>query len=204
MRTLQTITKTLSNSRGTALRTITTRTGGTAHIDTPRACQNASSHGTYQPATSANTPLDLFSNQGMYCTNWSSRFDSPPANGPYAQGLTRSVYSTQIYHGQACPPTRRGLHMEHVTNPGLGPATGLGTGVNISAQMFGFEIRPNATESEAYVVADRSEVDPLPPELHHTIRLGAGEAAPRPTESEEDVLADRGSWEDPLMAKRVC
>jgi hypothetical protein len=65
--------------------------------------------------------------------------------------------------------------------------------------MFGSEVKGNPTESEADVAADRSDVDPLPPELHHTICLGAGEAAPRPTESEEDVAADRGgAGEDPL------
>ncbi|KAK1763948.1 hypothetical protein QBC33DRAFT_548400 [Phialemonium atrogriseum] len=57
--------------------------------------------------------------------------------------------------------------------------------------------RRSPTESEEDVVADRSDDDPLPPGAHHTIRLPAGEAAPRPTESEEDVAADR-SEDNPL------
>ncbi|KAK4129801.1 hypothetical protein N657DRAFT_677369 [Parathielavia appendiculata] len=197
MRAIRSITNTLP--RATALRIFTT--GPTT--DTPPASHNVLPHGTYQPAISAYTPIDLQSNRGVFSPNRSSHIDATGA----LNGNNTHSFSTQIYQGQACPSTRRGLHMDHLRtpttqNPGLGPATGLGTGVNISAQMFGFEIRPNATESEAYVVADRSEVDPLPPELHHTIRLGAGEAAPRPTESEEDVFADRGGWEDPLMEKR--
>lgn len=56
-----------------------------------------------------------------------------------------------------------------------------------------------ATESEADVVADRSDEDPLPASKHHTIRLPPGEAAPNPTESEADVAADR-SEDDPLAS----
>jgi hypothetical protein len=63
---------------------------------------------------------------------------------------------------------------------GPGPATGAGTGVFISAQMFGTEVKGNPTESEAYVAADRCEADPLPPELHHRVRP-SGEAGMRPT-----------------------
>lgn len=64
---------------------------------------------------------------------------------------------------------------------------------------FGEEVKGNPTESEADVAADRSDLDPLPPGLHHTIRMGPGEAAPHPTESEEDVAADLGrAGEDPL------
>ncbi|KAK3335183.1 hypothetical protein B0T19DRAFT_395068 [Cercophora scortea] len=59
------------------------------------------------------------------------------------------------------------------------------------------EVHVNPTESEEDVVADRSDEDPLPPGAHKTIRLPAGDAAPKPTEAEEDVTADR-SEEDPL------
>ena len=57
--------------------------------------------------------------------------------------------------------------------------------------------QPQPTESEEDVDADRSDDDPLPPGLHHQIKLPAGEAGPKPTESEEDVNADR-STDDPL------
>ncbi|KAK3341912.1 hypothetical protein B0T25DRAFT_559595 [Lasiosphaeria hispida] len=64
------------------------------------------------------------------------------------------------------------------------------------------EVKGNPTESEADVWADRTDDDPLPPELHHTIQLPAGEAVPGPTDSEQEVQADR-SEEDPLPRKKV-
>jgi len=63
------------------------------------------------------------------------------------------------------------------------------------------EVKGNPTESEADVAADRSDEDPLPPEMHHTIRLPAGEAAAKPTDSEERVAADR-SMVDPLHLRK--
>jgi hypothetical protein len=203
MRALQRITNTLP--RATALRTVATRA---TTIDTLRARRKTSPQSANQPAISASNPLDLPSNQGVYGADWSSHFDTTNSKLTQDDRSTRSFYSTQIYHGQSCPlpSSQRSLHSDQViastTNPGPGPATGLGTGVSISAQMFGAEVKGNPTESEADVAADRSDLDPLPPELHHTIRLGAGEAAPRPTESEEDVVADRGGFEmDPLGKK---
>ncbi|KAK3329163.1 hypothetical protein B0H66DRAFT_540354 [Apodospora peruviana] len=59
------------------------------------------------------------------------------------------------------------------------------------------EIHENPTPSEERVVADRSDDDPLAPELHRVIELEAGEAAAKPTPSEEDVHADKYE-EDPL------
>ncbi len=63
------------------------------------------------------------------------------------------------------------------------------------------EVKGNPTESEADVAADRSDDDPLPPGLHHTIQMPPGEAAPKPTDSEERVTADR-SEEDPLGKRK--
>ncbi|KAK0732004.1 hypothetical protein B0H67DRAFT_640316 [Lasiosphaeris hirsuta] len=63
------------------------------------------------------------------------------------------------------------------------------------------EVKGNPTESEADVWADRTDDDPLPPELHHTIQLPAGDAVPGPTDSEQEVQADR-SEEDPLPRKK--
>ncbi|KAH6651336.1 hypothetical protein F5144DRAFT_589576 [Chaetomium tenue] len=149
------------------------------------------------------------SNQGLFGTDWSSHFTRPD-DPPHRDHHTRaSSNTTQIYHGQARPSNRRGIHsvgqdrVAPTSNPYPvpGPATGAGTGVFVSAQMFGTEVKGNPTESEADVAADRSDYDPLPPGLHHTIRLGAGDAAPLPTESEADVAADRGgAGADPLWA----
>lgn len=123
---------------------------------------------------------------GALGQDWSHYWESPPSRQQQAWAWgavderSRSFYSTQIYHGQ--PPGN----------------TGAGTGVLISAQMFGAEVKGNPTESEADVAADRSDEDPLPPGMHHTIRLPAGDAGGKPTESEEDVAADR-SGVDPLL-----
>jgi hypothetical protein len=67
------------------------------------------------------------------------------------------------------------------------------------AMSFGSEVKGNPTESEADVAADRCDDDPLPPGMHQTIRMPAGEAAVygHPTDSEERVAADRAA-EDPL------
>lgn len=110
-----------------------------------------------------------------------ARWEGPGRHQPWAAAdeRVRTFYSTQIYHGQG---------------PG---GTGAGTGVLISAQMFGTEVKGNPTESEADVAADRSDEDPLPQGMHHTIRLPVGDAGGKPTESEEDVAADRGEV-DPL------
>lgn len=62
------------------------------------------------------------------------------------------------------------------------------------------EVKGNPTESEAYVAADRSDEDPLPPEKRHTIQMPAGEAGPKPTESEENVRADH--IKDDLSTKK--
>ncbi|KAK4239278.1 hypothetical protein C8A03DRAFT_32616 [Achaetomium macrosporum] len=85
-------------------------------------------------------------------------------------------YGTQIQHGQ--DSSKISGHLSPGYGPG--PATGAGTGVFISAQMFGTEVKGNPTESEADVAADRCDADPLPPELHHRAR-SSGEAGPRPT-----------------------
>ncbi|EAQ93824.1 predicted protein [Chaetomium globosum CBS 148.51] len=167
------------------------------------------------------------SNPGLFGTDWSSHFTRPDDPQHRDHHTRASSNSTQIYHGQARPSHRRGIHsvgQDRVTTtptppghiapnpspyPNSGPATGAGTGVFVSAQMFGTEVKGNPTESEADVAADRSDLDPLPPGLHHTIRLGAGDAAPLPTESEADVVADRGAADadaEPLWAgekKRV-
>ncbi|KAK4038999.1 hypothetical protein C8A01DRAFT_16973 [Parachaetomium inaequale] len=209
MRTLQRITAAFP--KATTLRTIATRT---TTIDTLRRRTSPSHPTKTPPATSSTTPLDLPSNQGVFGTDWRSHFDASDQQHPVDDRL-RAFYSTQIYHGQARPSNRRGIHsagqdrVVSATSPPPpnmnatgGPATGAGTGVLVSAQMFGTEVKGNPTESEADVAADRSDDDPLPPGLHHTIRLGAGDAAPRPTESEEDVVADRGGVDaDPLWGK---
>jgi hypothetical protein len=155
----------------------------------------------------------------VFGIDWRSHFDTSDQKQQHPvvdDRTTRAFHSTQIYHGQARPSNRRGMHSAGGSQDRLsassppppnmsstgGPATGAGTGVLISAQMFGTEVKGNPTESEADVAADRSDEDPLPPGLHHTIRLGAGDAAPRPTESEEDVAADRGGvGADPLWGK---
>jgi hypothetical protein len=168
-------------------------------------------------AASATNPINQPTNQGVFGTDWSSHFAHPDDLQHRDHRARASSYSTQIYHGQARPSDKRGIHsvgQDRVTAPpppspghhasgghGVGPATGSGTGVLVSAQMFGTEVKGNPTESEADVAADRSDEDPLPPGLHHTIRLGAGDAAPLPTESEADVVADRGGADaDPLWA----
>jgi len=213
MRALQRVSTALP--RATALRTIATRP--TTTTDTLHANRKASAN--TQPndptATSTTTPLDFPSNQGVYGADWSSHFTACGNHQhQHPDHRTRAAFhSTQIYHGQARPSNRCGIHSSSTvqgstaplhtgtgTGPGPGPATGAGTGVLISAQMFGTEVKGNPTESEADVAADRSDDDPLPPHLHRTIRLGAGDAAPRMTESEEDVVADRGTGgEDPLV-----
>ncbi|KAL2150961.1 hypothetical protein VTH82DRAFT_6059 [Thermothelomyces myriococcoides] len=189
-------------------------------ISTLRAEQKTSGNQQWasSPATSATTPPDLSRNRGVYGayrTSHHAAFSEGHGILQQADGCTRALYTTQIYHGQARPHSRRGMHHQHQPTPAAsseatttsgpsggsikGPMTGFGTGVGISAQMFGSAVKGNPTESEAYVAADRAEEDPLPAGLHHTIRLGAGDAAPRPTESEEDVVADRGAaGEDPL------
>ncbi|KAK1752715.1 hypothetical protein QBC47DRAFT_405030 [Echria macrotheca] len=72
-------------------------------------------------------------------------------------------------------------------------------GFRVAMMVFGSEVKGNPTESEADVAADRCEDDPLPPVMHRTIQMPAGEAAAygRPTDSEERVAADRAA-EDPL------
>ncbi|KAL2167287.1 hypothetical protein VTG60DRAFT_1446 [Thermothelomyces hinnuleus] len=227
MRGLQRTTGALPRATPALLRTCATRHSRT--INTLHAQQKTS--GDHQranaPATSATTPLDLSRNQGVYGAYWSSHFTASSESHSLLQQAddrARALYTTQIYHGQARPPSRRGIH--HHSAPAAsssqadgssgvastsssnssssssstrGPATGAGTGGSISAQKFGSAVKGNPTESEADVAADRAEDDPLPPQLHHTIQLGAGGAAPRRTESEEDVVADRGAvGEDPL------
>jgi len=203
MRALQRITTVLPWAP--ALRTIATCPTNTA--DTLRAHRKTSTNNQPNPTvTSATTAVDHPCSQGVYGADWSSHFTtSDQHHHQPADYRTRAAfYSTQIYHGQARPSNRRSIH--HSSSSALsqptsntGPATGAGTGVLISAQMFGTEVKGNPTESEADVAADRSDDDPLPPHLHRTIRLGAGNAAPRMTESEEDVVADRGvGGEDPL------
>ncbi|KAL2192654.1 hypothetical protein P885DRAFT_72848 [Corynascus similis CBS 632.67] len=206
MRALQSLTAALP--RAFALRMFATRAAPT--ISTARTHRkNATEHHPNPPATSATTPLDLSPNQGVYGSDWSSHFNASSEGHHSAQPIddrTRACYSTQIYHGQARPSNRRGIHHsawaaapQVQPNVGAGPATGAGTGVPIAAQMFGAEVKGNPTESEADVAADRSEDDPLPAQFHRTIRLGAGGAAPSRTESEEDVVADRGrGGDDPL------
>ncbi|KAL2133001.1 hypothetical protein VTI74DRAFT_3039 [Chaetomium olivicolor] len=175
MYTLRRITTTLH--RATAIRTLTTRA---TTIDTLRAHRKTSPH---QPSPSVTFPLE---------SHWEISEHTPWS---IDEG-SRAFYTTQIYHGQNAPDTLR----DHL---GPGPATGAGTGVYVSAQMFGTEVKGNPTESEADVAADRSDEDPLPQELHHTIRLGPGDRGPQPTESEEDVCADRGgSGVDPLWAMK--
>ena len=186
MRVLTRVTTTLP--RATALRRIATRASA---IDTLRARRRTPSQ-TDQPTTTA----DPTSSQGVYGGEWSSHWESSSHMAWSVDERARSFYSTQIYQGQ-------GQTRNTSTIASGGPLTGLGTGVSIAAQMFGSEVKGNPTESEADVAADRSDEDPLPPEMHHTIRLGAGEAGERPTESEEDVAADLGRWgADPLAAWR--
>ncbi|KAK3299793.1 uncharacterized protein B0H64DRAFT_414038 [Chaetomium fimeti] len=202
MRALQKITTTLP--RATALRGMATRP---ATVDTLRA-----HHKTSPSSSPATQPINHQpSNQGVFGAEWSSHFNRPEDQHRDHNRARASCYSTQIYHGQARPSDRRGIHsvgQDRVSAPSAagaaqtsGPVTGAGTGVLVSAQMFGTEVKGNPTESEADVAADRSDEDPLPPGLHHTIRMGAGDAAPLPTESEADVVADRGGPEaDPLRA----
>ncbi|KAH6853173.1 hypothetical protein B0I37DRAFT_419910 [Chaetomium sp. MPI-CAGE-AT-0009] len=201
MRALQKITSTLP--RATALRSMSTRP---TTINILRA-HHKIPYGTAPATHPANQP----SNQGVFGAEWSSHFNRPE-DQHHDNRARASSYRTQIYHGQAQPSNRRGMHSagpDHVSSPSAaaaaasasGPVTGAGTGVPIGAQMFGSEVKGNPTESEADVAADRSDDDPLPPGLHHTIRLGAGDAAPLPTESEADVVADRGGPDaDPLGA----
>ncbi|KAL2174168.1 uncharacterized protein P884DRAFT_315246 [Thermothelomyces heterothallicus CBS 202.75] len=219
MRGLQRTTGALPRATPGQLRICATRHSRT--INTLQAQQKTS--GDHQragaPATSASTPLDLSRNQGLhYGANRSSHFTASSESHSLLQQAddrARALYTTQIYHGQARPPSRRGIHHHSapaasssqadggssgvIRGPAAGAGTGAGTGVSTSAQKFGSAVKGNPTESEADVAADRAEDDPLPPQLHHTIRLGAGGAAPRRTESEEDVVADRGAvGEDPL------
>lgn len=207
MRALQRITVTLP--RATAVRSMATRP---TTIDALRAQHQTSPNS----SASATNPINQPSNQGVFGTDWSSHFTHPEDLQHRDHRARASSHSTQIYHGQARPSDRRGIHSvgqdrvtvpppppsppgHHASGGGAGPATGSGTGVLVSAQMFGTEVKGNPTESEADVAADRSDYDPLPPGLHHTIRLGAGDAAPLPTESEADVVADRGGADaDPL------
>jgi hypothetical protein len=214
MRALQKITAALPRAAPTipAVRTIATRT---TTIDTLHARHNPTPRQADQPtATSPNSGVEYTPSQPGGIPHQTNPTEQPPSPKYYhplatPENRARSFYSTQIYHGQASPTpsptpaTRRGIHSSAHHGPAPGPATGAGTGVLISAHMFGSEVKGNPTESEADVAADRSDYDPLPPELHRTICLGAGEAAPRPTESEEDVAADRGgAGEDPLRGVR--
>ncbi|KAK5652314.1 hypothetical protein OQA88_10664 [Cercophora sp. LCS_1] len=61
-------------------------------------------------------------------------------------------------------------------------------------------VKGDPTESEADVAADRCDEDPLPPGMHHTIAMPAGEAGEEQTDSEARVRADR-SPDDPLHGK---
>ncbi|KAK4154692.1 hypothetical protein C8A00DRAFT_14190 [Chaetomidium leptoderma] len=199
MCTVQRVTNTLLRAIG--FRAIATRTITTDSLRT--RSHQPSSHHPNQPATSANTILEFASSQSVFGRDWpaTTHRDTTDRN-PRSLSIderSRAFYSTQIYHGQACPSHRRGMH----SDTAAGPQTGAGTGVVISAQMFGTEVKGNPTESEADVAADRSDLDPLPPGKHHTIRLGPGEAGSVPTESEADVAADRGGADlDPLGAVR--
>lgn len=182
--------------RATALRTLTARATTTTTL---RAHRTAPSRDSTSPATPTNPGTQTIFGLARG-THWDTSHHTPYSLDDRA----RSLYSTQIYAGQVNPQQqqqqqvqqRRGMHSGNVTP---GPATGAETGVRISAQMFGAEVKGNPTESEADVAADRSDLDPLPVELHHTIRLGPGDSGPNPTESEADVMADRGgSGMDPL------
>ncbi|AEO59540.1 hypothetical protein MYCTH_2307924 [Thermothelomyces thermophilus ATCC 42464] len=219
MRGLQRTTGALPRATPGLLRTCATRHSRTINTLQARQKTSGDQQRANAPATSATTPLDLSRNQGVYGANWSSHFTASSESHSLLQQAddpARALYTTQIYHGQARPPSRRGIHhhsapaasssqadgsssssSSSISRPAAGAGTG--TGVSASAQKFGSAVKGNPTESEADVAADRAEDDPLPPELHHTIQLGAGGAAPRRTESEEDVVADRGAvGEDPL------
>jgi hypothetical protein len=199
--------------RATALRTISTRA---AAIDALRGRRRPSPHPSEAPATITSTirPLEFSSNQGVFGRDCFSHWDTAAHNTPpwSLDKRARSMHTTHISHDQADPGARQPTTQSPAQHVAAGPATGAGTGagtgastgVPIAAQMFGADIKGNPTESEADVAADRCDVDPLPPELHHTIRMGAGGAAPRPTESEEDVVADRlgGADGDPLGQMR--
>lgn len=193
--------------RATTLRTFATRT---STVDTLRARRKTSA----RPAEQSGNTSEITPSQGVFFGSDWTHWESSSHNPFTADDRARALYSTQIYNGQrhtspasTPPPTiipKVNSKRTIITAPpGSGPATGAGTGVPIGAQMFGNEVKGNPTESEADVAADRCDEDPLPPGLHHTICLGAGDAAPRPTESEEDVCADRGTaGVDPLEEMR--
>ncbi|GAB1309878.1 hypothetical protein MFIFM68171_00088 [Madurella fahalii] len=171
------ITPALPRAAALQVRTFVTCT---STIDTLRARRKPAA--AQDPPSGATTPSSTTHQAaGALGQGW-THWETPSRHQAWTaiDERTRSFYSTQIYHGQT---------------PG---GTGAGTGVLISAQMFGAEVKGNPTESEADVAADRSDDDPLPQGLHHTIRLPAGDAGGKPTESEEDVAADCGAV-DPLM-----
>ncbi|KAL2125524.1 hypothetical protein VTJ04DRAFT_1889 [Mycothermus thermophilus] len=129
----------------------------------------------------------------------------PPAPTSAATSDFSHSFHTSARHSAPPAPTSTGSSGSYKSGPPPPPPQGTkASQISADAETnpamdFGGEIKGNPTDSEADVAADRSDVDPLPPGMHHTIRMGPGEAGPVPTESEADVAADLGrSGEDPL------
>ncbi|KAK3903557.1 hypothetical protein C8A05DRAFT_32697 [Staphylotrichum tortipilum] len=205
MQTLRKLTTLPGLRASTTLRATTTRAAATdARRSTSRPAQPAT--------TTSATPLTLASHR-----------DTSPTT-PYAlDERTRTLYRTQIYHGQSGPAAASGTRAIHYESM---PASIAGVSPHLfgtefkgnpteseadvaadrcdydplppGGHMYGVEYKGNPTESEADVAADRSAYDPLPMQMHHAIRMGAGGAAAKPTESEEDVVADREGVMDPI------
>ncbi|KAL1837769.1 hypothetical protein VTJ49DRAFT_3405 [Mycothermus thermophilus] len=145
----------------------------------PRPSSSVGFSAPHTPAAPTSAPFPDYSLRGIHTTSSPHAPPVPPPTGSNSSSSSSSQKPAPPPPGRANQPTA-----ETTSSPGMD---------------FGEEVKGNPTESEADVAADRSDLDPLPPGLHHTIRMGPGEAGPLPTESEADVAADLGrAGEDPV------